>query len=71
MESSLTTLADDNNLEENVYMPESRTTIQKDLGKLGRQANRGLVNSSRTSAKFFTFEGVISCNKQAGTFGSG
>lgn len=71
MESTLTMLADDTNLEENVYVPEGRTTIQKDLGKLGRQANRGLVNSTRTSAKFFTFEGVNPCNKQAGTFVSG
>lgn len=43
-------------------MVEGRATIQKDLGKLVRQTNRSLVNSTRTSAKFFTLEGVTSCN---------
>ena len=56
MEGTLTMLADDNNLEKTVYMPEERATIQKDLGKLGRQANKSLMNSTRTNAKFFTLE---------------
>lgn len=50
------------NLEETVYMPEGRATIHEDLGKLGIQANRGLVNSTRTSTKFFALEGATPWN---------
>lgn len=63
MECTLIMLADDNNLEETVYMPEVRGTIQKNLGKLGRLAKKSLVNSTRTSTKFFTLEGLTSCDK--------
>lgn len=62
MECMLTMLAGDNNLEETVYMPEDRATVQKDLGKLERQGNRSLVNLTWKNAKFFTLEGVTPCN---------